>query len=141
MESNHVSENFECDICSKILSNSYQLTKHIKIHSEPTHECELCQKTFNLKANLSTHQKIFHGNKDRIYNCDSCNNTFTSLRYLKHHVTQIHNLSPLKCDKCFKVYKRKHSLKIHIETFHLKKFLDTGIQDVSTRIQALSQVL
>ena len=58
MESNHVSENFECDICSKILSNSYQLTKHIKIHSEPTHECELCQKTFNLKANLVMQVKL-----------------------------------------------------------------------------------
>lgn len=55
---------FQCQICSRRLSNALALKSHLRIHtSRKKYSCTECGKAFRLAAQLTTHQKV-HRNQE-----------------------------------------------------------------------------
>ena len=81
----------KCKVCSKILSNKYNL----KIHISDVHE------------------------KQKRFQCHICEKSFAQSNTLRDHKIAIHEkLKPHKCSFCAKRCTFKHNLKKHIDTVH-----------------------
>ncbi|XP_041985484.1 zinc finger protein 155-like isoform X3 [Aricia agestis] len=58
----------------------------------------------------------------KLYDCNVCNKTFISTRFLKIHYKQFHpNLKPYKCDVCSKDFRLKCLLNRHIQIHTIEK--------------------
>ena len=48
----------ECSFCARKFSEKSNLTRHLKVHTEPKSiKCDVCDKTFTLKQNLEQHMR------------------------------------------------------------------------------------
>ena len=51
----------ECDVCEKRFRDSYNLKKHVHIHTnEKPYECDVCEKRFTQSGNLKRHTRTQH---------------------------------------------------------------------------------
>ena len=79
----------ECDVCEKRFRDSYNLKKHMHIHTnEKPYECDVCEKRFNESGNLKRHMRI-HTNENP-YECDVCEKRFRESGNLQKHVRTQH---------------------------------------------------
>ncbi|CAL6315741.1 unnamed protein product [Bathycoccus prasinos] len=87
----------ECDVCEKHFRDSYNLKKHMHIHTnEKPYECDVCEKRFNESGNLKRHMRI-HTNENP-YECDVCEKRFRQSSNLKIHMRIHTNEKPYECD-------------------------------------------
>ena len=79
---------FECQECDKGFRNNRQLQDHINIvhKKEPVITCTECCVSFLTQFQLNKHKQSKHSNL--IFNCQSCDKSFTSNASLKAHVTR-----------------------------------------------------
>ena len=107
----------ECDVCEKRFRDSYNLKKHVHIHTnEKPYECDVCEKRFRESGHLQYHMRI-HAH-EKAYECDECETRFSQSGNLKRH-TRIHtNEKPHKCDVCDKAFSQSGHLKRHKRTQH-----------------------
>ena len=105
---------------------SSSLKKHTKtIHErQRNYQCESCEKSFTLSGYLKTHIKTHVGQRN--YNCDSCGKSFTTAGSLKTHIKTIHT------DQWnYKLFKSKETLlwkKVLVDRWKIKKSASLKIQ-------------
>lgn len=114
-------ENFECDICKKIMRSKLAISDHMSIHTgEKLHQCKLCNKCFGFSSDISRHMKrhkLLDGepNSIKLFECELCNKTFLESNHLNRHLDSKHGDDSGKydlCKICGKSYKylKKHML-------------------------------
>jgi Zinc finger, C2H2 type/Zinc-finger of C2H2 type len=98
---------YECSICHK----SFRFKQNLKTHVESIHEkktrfsCQHCPKTFYQKVNLKNHVASKHtfddddtSNKQRPFECATCQMRFKSKAYLnKHQLAHSGKFCSIKC--------------------------------------------
>ena len=104
---------YQCDICQKVFSRKWSLTRHKQTHSNlKKYVCGTCGKRFNRKDYLSHHLAVH--NDERPYCCTKCDKTFrTASGLTTHQATHCVGLSH-KCPICEKWYKTKDYLNKHM---------------------------
>ncbi len=77
--------------------------------------CELCKSSFPRKDNLNRHKKI---HEDKQCSCSFCDKTFSRVDTLRRHYFSKHSddKPSFICDKCLKIFDRKHNLVRHMQT-------------------------
>ena len=110
---------YECDVCEKRFRDSYNLKKHVHIHTnEKPYECDVCEKRFNESGNLKRHMRI-HTNENP-YQCDVCEKRFRQSGHLKTHMRIHTNEKPYECDVCDKAFRTSGGLTQH-KRIHTKE--------------------
>ena len=82
-------------------------------------KCDICSFVTRHKASLYTHKKNVH-TKSNIFECDQCNQRFSSKHGMESHENAVHNGQVLICKQCDYKTGYKGSLKGHIERMHTK---------------------
>jgi len=119
-KSNPKAQNFQCSICSKILSTKSILKVHIGEHNK-TIKCNFCEKLVGSQQKLKIHIKYNHQNLKE-YICEVCGNKYAQQSNLKSHMK---NHDPnrqrnLKCTQCDFATDYKQSLEKHLNS-HKRK--------------------
>ena len=149
----------KCDKCdNKIFETSAKLRNHDAIYhpTKPRHVCDKCGKDFRDKKHLQTHllrvhQEFIITNKDKVKECDTCHEEFSSaidfndhlksclpklndfkckfcnLSLVSHlslelHFIEEHNVLMFCCQVCGLAFKQKTDIKSHVERIHEKLF-------------------
>ena len=112
-----------CPHCGTFFKTKHGLQKHVqRMHSENQNVyCEKCGKSFKTKSTLLDHMKKIHETPDVV--CEECGKICRSEKGLSSHMKKSHQKKePLICphEECKKVFKRKQSLKMHIQFVHDK---------------------
>lgn len=78
-------KSFKCSLCTYSTSKSFNLKKHIWIHTgEKPYKCCHCTKQFTQKSHLERHLRIHTGEKP--YTCHVCFKHFSDSRNLSKHL-------------------------------------------------------
>lgn len=112
----HKKHKFTCNICNKMLLQSY-LNTHKRFHTgEKPHVCKECNEKFTTKAELRKHT-IIHENH-RLFFCDSCKLLFDELQDFEEH-TLLHPAGkPHACNKCDLSFFTGNQLTAHVISRH-----------------------
>ena len=116
-------KNFQCHICSRIVTSQGNLTLHIRDHNK-TIKCKFCNKLFGSQARLKAHITYYHENADK-FGCKICGKKFNHPYVLRHH-RRIHDPNrpkDLKCSQCDFATDHKHTFKGHLNS-HKRKNAD-----------------
>ena len=99
-----------CAFCSFATSSGKLLKNHmVKEHDEREFACEVCGLTIRGRFKMQMHK-----NSHRKFTCKNCEKV---IPYNSHssHTSKCFAEKSFKCEKCDKVFNRKHNLKCHIE--------------------------
>ncbi|XP_044746248.1 zinc finger protein 141-like isoform X1 [Coccinella septempunctata] len=112
---------YECYICSQRTNHSYNLIRHMTIHTGvKPYVCHICGKNFRLDSSFRKHIKQFHeGVKN--YSCEICDKNFGTKSARNEHLNTHSDQRPYSCDICQKSFKQKSSLYVH-KLFHDQNF-------------------
>jgi len=131
---------FQCNICSKILTNQANLNLHIRDHNK-TIKCKFCNKMFGTQSRLKVHVKDYH-EKPEGHICEICNKKFTRSSVLKIHV-RLHDPNrpkDLKCSQCDYATDHKPSFEGHLN-FHKRKNARIAAIKILTNVRNVHQFL
>ncbi|XP_057690816.1 zinc finger protein 236-like [Corythoichthys intestinalis] len=82
---------YTCAFCKKGYDSSYQLTRHVKLHTcERSYVCPTCNKGFISTARLTRHQTL-HTN-DKSFVCLYCNKCYKWRDSLTKHEKKMHKM-------------------------------------------------
>ena len=82
---------FNCDSCSDVFSNRYELKSHMKIHIPMgSFKCEQCEKQFDNDWKLKAHSE-----KCKYYPCDQCEKKFKYENTMLKHTKIAHSTETL----------------------------------------------
>ncbi|KAL7072695.1 hypothetical protein ACQ4LE_008157 [Meloidogyne hapla] len=147
-QTSSVSGQFRCEICSKIFSAHYNLTRHMPVHTgarpfqckicgkafrqastlcrhkiihteEKPHRCKVCGKCFNRSSTLNTHSRIHTGFKP--YTCEYCGKGFHQNGNYKNHKLTHQEEKRYKCEVCNKAFHHSYNLHFHMYTHQSQK--------------------
>jgi len=140
-------KNLECLICK----TTYKRLKYLRVHMRNSHgtnrvekKSKLCPICAKETRNLSSHMRDSHPNEgEDNFNCNECDKSFQSKRYLrkhidnchrgklicpycsklcsKSHINTAHKQQPSICDICSAEFKNKHALSGHKRKVHCEK--------------------
>uniref|UniRef100_A0A3Q3Q6P5 C2H2-type domain-containing protein n=1 Tax=Monopterus albus TaxID=43700 RepID=A0A3Q3Q6P5_MONAL len=104
---------FKCDTCGKMFRESWDLNKHLVIHSvEKPFKCNVCGNGFNRRYNLDLHLRVHTGEKP--YKCNICDKSFSSRVNMKKHLRIHTGEKPYTCSDCGKEFADSSSFKNHL---------------------------
>lgn len=117
---------FNCEICQKVFSTNYKLTRHKTTHSESRNfTCSICMRVYKTRDVLVKHSRT-HETDIGPYFCSICNEEFKYRSGLNHHFQLSHafcekkSVKPqkvseevYKCETCYKTFKRKNNFLRH----------------------------
>jgi DNA-directed RNA polymerase subunit RPC12/RpoP len=84
-------------------------------------QCNRCNDSFTTKYSLEIHVKIIH-EKKRDYVCNICEKNFSTSGNLTHHIASVHeNQKNYQCSHCNNLFSKASSVETHIKTVHEKK--------------------
>ena len=105
----------KCSHCDKTFSRSYELSRHLKIHSSASdnydYECKVCQVKIKSKDKFKQHL-LLHNRDQSKFRCTTCNKSFSNKYNLDVH-EKIHNNVKFVCPFCDKSYSFKTNLTRH----------------------------
>ncbi|XP_043517630.1 zinc finger protein 724-like isoform X4 [Frieseomelitta varia] len=108
---------FQCTVCEKSFSTSYNYKQHIGTHfaDQQKFHCKDCKLSFAWKSTLNKHIANNHRpDGPQKFACDICNKIYNTSSQVNEHVKRDH----LKqrnhvCSQCGKSFFKKYDLKIH----------------------------
>lgn len=108
---------FQCTVCEKSFSTSYNYKQHIGTHfaDQQKFHCKDCNMSFAWKSTLNKHIANNHRPEGpQKFACDICNKIYNTSSQVNEHVKRDH----LKqrnhvCSQCGKSFFKKYDLKIH----------------------------
>ncbi|CAK9802704.1 Histone-lysine N-methyltransferase PRDM16 [Anthophora quadrimaculata] len=108
---------FQCTVCEKSFSTSYNYKQHIGTHfaDQQKFHCKDCKMSFAWKSTLNKHIANNHRpDGPQKFACDICNKIYNTSSQVNEHVKRDH----LKqrnhvCSQCGKSFFKKYDLKIH----------------------------
>ena len=115
----HNAKDGPCDICGKVLADSY----HIERHKETVHfnirkfKCDQCHKCFSLKAAMENHIKAIHIKIPTVF-CEQCDYKTTTKKLLSAHFRMHHIKDYYKCNQCDFATNSPKILKTHKRKTH-----------------------
>jgi len=115
-----ISENLECKVCSKQLSNKSNLERHVKtVHAfKKTVDCDLCDFQANEERILKSHVVSIHNeNKTKCHICEKV----VGHNYLNKHIKFIHKTFKQSCPECQKEFENEFYLKDHFKRIHKER--------------------
>ena len=115
--SKHEGITYKCDQCDKKFYDKKLLKHHILIeHDKFRFECSVCHFMCKTTETLKNHIQVEHENNPKL-ECDSCNKTFSTLKYLKMHKYHVHTRK-IPCKECKQIFRTQSSLNRHHKAFH-----------------------
>ena len=127
---------FECEKCSKIVSSSKQLRKHMRIvHALERISCEFCGKSV-AKLMFKNHQEkckvVFEEKYSGLeYQCKSCKRSYATKDKLRNHKHHVHSNIRHKCEHCLQTFASKDHKKVHVQSRHQNVFIKCDVCQMS----------
>ncbi|XP_070551664.1 transcription factor Ovo-like 2 [Ptychodera flava] len=94
---------YQCQFCNKSFSDNFDLKRHVRTHTGVRpFKCELCEKAFTQRCSLESHKRKVHGivlkyaykqRREKLYVCEDCGHTTTSIEDHILHVRDNHPIS------------------------------------------------
>ncbi|KYM94727.1 Histone-lysine N-methyltransferase PRDM9 [Cyphomyrmex costatus] len=114
-----ISRKFQCLVCKKAFSTTYNYKQHIGIHftDQQKFHCKNCGVSFAWKSTLNKHIANNHTSDSQKFVCEICPKVYSTLSQVNDHVKRDH----LKqrnhvCLHCGKSFFKKYDLKTHSRT-------------------------
>ncbi|VDI20974.1 Hypothetical predicted protein [Mytilus galloprovincialis] len=127
-----------CHICGITFMQKYKLAIHLQKHNGETNfSCDICGKGFIRKDHLNNH--IQSHNKDRPFSCKICGQSYKTEKSVKAH-ERSHAPGTFQCHFCHKVYTQNRYLKVHINEKHNLSPLDKS-NGLTTRQKQKSELV
>ena len=131
-------EKFKCDYCDYKASRSNYLRDHIEsTHMGISHDCDVCGKNFKTNSILKIHKRDVHDEtfkketprgQEKSLLCDQCEYRTNNPTSLKRHIESVH-LKKYVCSECKGDFSSDFALKEHI----LRKHEDTELGKITIR--------
>ncbi|XP_077996918.1 uncharacterized protein LOC144450205 [Glandiceps talaboti] len=125
----------KCEICKLEFERASELRVHLITHKQPkSYRCDSCNICFDEKSAMSEHKKLhikklqkdksglfysatkkcFVFTVGNTFECEVCDQIFTSKRLIETHVWMTHKqLHPYECEICGNIFRTRHSLNRH----------------------------
>ncbi|XP_025115211.1 zinc finger protein 58-like [Pomacea canaliculata] len=126
-----VSDDSNCQACKDAVVGSSQCPAHSK---QGNFVCKVCNMSYSSVIQYLQHMKQNH--EDKIFQCQSCGKTFSSLQYLKAHMKQ-HQEPRFACDVCGKKFTYKCNLNAHRSSHYSEKPFQCNVCMKSFRLKFL----
>ncbi|XP_022833877.1 zinc finger protein 271-like isoform X2 [Spodoptera litura] len=118
-KSHYNAKNIVCEVCGKRYASNAALRYHQRVHTgERPYKCTQCSKSFTMPLFLQIHTRTHTG--ERPYECPLCPKAFSNKAALLRHDRVHTGIKPYECQECGKFFTQSNSLKLHINTVHLK---------------------
>lgn len=123
-------QEFSCQMCSKIFPTFSRLQRHAKEEHDSTEfafPCDLCGVVFTRPHNLERHKDTKHGDGERRFVCEHCGRRFGRQDVLSVHISMVHFKKALQgkkgpsvigpntvhCTSCDKFFSKEQKLREH----------------------------
>ncbi|KAJ8705123.1 hypothetical protein PYW08_012443 [Mythimna loreyi] len=118
-KSNYNAKNIVCEVCGKRYASNAALKYHQRVHTgERPYKCTECSKSFTMPLFLQIHTRTHTG--ERPYECGLCPKAFSNKAALLRHDRVHTGVKPYECPECGKFFTQSNSMKLHVNTVHLK---------------------
>lgn len=111
----HETDKLKCPKCPTVLGSIYLKKRHLAIvhdvKSEQFH-CDICSKLFTMKCKLEAHKRRVHL-KERLITCEICGFKVFDSHQLKNHLITHTKTRPFHCEFCTKTFQRRKTLDFH----------------------------
>uniref|UniRef100_A0A2A4JTE3 C2H2-type domain-containing protein n=1 Tax=Heliothis virescens TaxID=7102 RepID=A0A2A4JTE3_HELVI len=112
-------KNIVCEVCGKRYASNAALKYHQRVHTgERPYQCTECTKSFTMPLFLQIHMRTHTG--ERPYECSMCPKAFSNKAALLRHDRVHTGVKPYECPECGKFFTQSNSMKLHVNTVHLK---------------------
>ncbi|CAF4888855.1 unnamed protein product [Pieris macdunnoughi] len=120
----HIS-NYMCELCNSTFITQERLKIHMKFsHELGTFKCNFCPKVFSTKLKVYYHERGVHTKKNKIKNCEHCDEQFETLwerqkHQFKEHGIAVPKLTKVKCNVCDREFSDQSANNLHFRRCHL----------------------
>lgn len=111
----HETDKLKCPKCSLVLGSMYLKKRHLAIVHDVKSEqfyCDICSKLFTMKCKLEAHKRRVHL-KERLITCEICGFKVFDSHQLKNHLITHTKTRPFQCEFCKKTFQRAKTLDFH----------------------------
>lgn len=102
----------KCDECNVSFASEHSHLLHMTEHNR-IYSCHHCSAKFKERKQLAVHMRRRHK-----FTCETCRNSYATLKILEIHERSHSGLRPFKCDMCPKSLVSEEGLKVHLKYVH-----------------------
>ncbi|XP_050357441.1 zinc finger protein 569-like [Nymphalis io] len=112
-----------CDICNKYLLNDTQAVRHYDAEHPGApylkrYMCDICGHKTRQYANLVVHMRTH--TQEKPYSCPHCDRRFSMQNNRDRHLVVHTGEKKYQCPHCNRRFSQKNTVKLHVQTVHLK---------------------